>query len=75
MKTLLAIAFCASATLVLGCGKSPCDELSDLCAKCMDATTRQACSTTAASYKSVPISGQNACQAVLDQKVYASCGG
>ncbi len=75
MKTLLALTFCGTALLAIGCGKSPCDELSDLCAKCTDPNTKQSCETTAAGYKSVPITGQNACQSVLDQKVYASCGG
>jgi hypothetical protein len=55
-----------------GCS-SPCDALSDLCAKCKDSTTKNSCETTASVYKATPISGSNACQAVLDSKTYASC--
>ena len=75
VKSVLAVVFCLSSALVIGCGKSPCDELSDQCQKCTDATTKQSCETIAASYRSVPLTGQNGCQAVLDQKTYASCGG
>jgi hypothetical protein len=73
MKIILALTFCATSLLVLGCGKSPCDQLSDECAKCTDATTKSTCQSTASTYAGVPITGQDACQAVLDQKVYASC--
>lgn len=58
--------------LAAGCS-DPCDALSDLCAKCKDATIKSSCETTASVYKATPISGGNACQAVLDAKTYASC--
>jgi hypothetical protein len=74
MKMILALAFCATSFLAIGCGKSPCDELSDQCAKCTDAQLKSSCQSAASSYSSIPITGQDACQALLDQKVYASCG-
>jgi hypothetical protein len=73
MKIILALTFCATSFLVLGCGKSPCDQLSDECAKCTDQATKTACSTAASDDALIPITGQNACQQLLDQKTFANC--
>ncbi len=73
MRNLVSIALAFSATLALGCGKSPCDTLSDLCAKCPDASVKNACETTVSTYKLVPLTGNDACQSVLDNKTFSSC--
>jgi hypothetical protein len=69
--SLLALSLLGASTLT-GCS-SPCDALSDLCEKCKDANTKATCSQTAATYKAVPVSGNSACQAVLDAKTFSSC--
>lgn len=72
MKKLLCMAALTWAGLTAGCS-SPCDTLADMCSKCSDAALKQACDQTVATYRAIPLTSNNACQAVLDAKTYDSC--
>ena len=73
MKTMVLGALLLSVGIVSGCGQGPCDRLSDICAKCPDASTKMSCNNAVASYKAVPVSGDAACQAAIDAKTFGSC--
>lgn len=49
-----------------GCGKSPCDDLEDLCPKCTDSVQKASCEATVAADDVPLVDGDDACQALLD---------
>jgi hypothetical protein len=71
MKSLLMAAALLTAGMVAGCS-SPCDVLAEQCSKCTG-TTKTTCDQAVATYRAVPLTGNTACQQVLDAKVYDSC--
>jgi hypothetical protein len=71
MKRLLMAAALLTAGIVAGCS-NPCDVLAEHCAKCSGAT-KTSCDQAVATYRAVPLTGNSACQQVLDAKVYDSC--
>jgi hypothetical protein len=72
MKTLTLSVALLIGGFIGGCS-SPCDALADLCSKCKDANTKQACEATVSTYRNVPITGNSGCQAVLDANTYSTC--
>jgi hypothetical protein len=71
MKRLLMAAALFTAGILAGCS-NPRDELAEKCAKCTG-NTKTSCDQAVATYRSVPLTGNAACQQVLDANVYGSC--
>lgn len=73
MKKILVSVALFGALVSVGCS-SPCDALSDTCAKCTDSSTKTSCQNAANSYKSLPAgAGSSSCQAILDSHIYDNC--
>jgi hypothetical protein len=71
MKKFLLSVTLFGAGLMAGCS-SPCDVLSEICAKCKDSNLKSSCESVVRTYNAVP-GGSTGCQAVLDAKTYSSC--
>jgi hypothetical protein len=71
MKTWLVAAALLGSAIVAGCS-NPCDVLAEQCTKCTG-PTKASCESAVATYRSVPLTGNTACQQVLDAKTFGSC--
>lgn len=72
VKKVVCIAALVGSAVLAGCS-SPCDALADVCKRCGDSALKTSCETAVSSYRAVPLTGNSACQAVLDAKTYDSC--
>lgn len=65
-KLLLGLAAPLLVLTVSACGKSPCDDLKELCPKCTDSVQKASCEATVAADDVPLVDGDDACQALLD---------
>ena len=73
MKRLALVGAMLLGAAVAGCGASPCDKLQDICNKCKDQNTKDACNTAVRTYRAAPGASDTYCQQAIDSGAYNSC--